>query len=152
MRSLLALLVTTLCAATVLAATSQIDQIKRDSQFVVERFGPASRLASFGCNTESVDYLDQFLTRQAAIVSKDEGSKNRFISLFGSFLGECVVTGYGGKWVESANGLHIEVQSGGQVHIVRPFHKVARRVESGASESLVQYFRDVLPAALGPRR
>ena len=131
-------------------SASQLDQIKANAKFVAERFGPQSEVSSFGCNTESVAYLDKFISRQIRTVRKDQQSQERFTGLFGSFLGECVVALYGGTWVESKDGIHIEVPGNGLVHFVQPFQKVSRRIQIGESESLENYFGNLLPAALGP--
>jgi hypothetical protein len=129
---------------------SQLDQIKQNAAFVRERFGPTSGIANFGCNSESMTYLDEFISRQGAIVKQDAQSTDRFVSLFGSFLGECILTTYGGVWVVKDSGIHIEVNANGSVNFLRPFHKVAKRIELGESESLLSYYRDLIPAALGP--
>lgn len=129
-------------------ANPQLDQIKQNSKFVVAQFGPTSGIANFGCNNESIAYLDGFISRQVATIKKDAQAEDRFISLFGAFLGECILSSYGSTWVQSKNGIHIEIASKGKVNIAQPFHKVAKRVQFGASESLVSYFRDTLPAAL----
>jgi hypothetical protein len=131
-------------------ASPQVDQIKQNAKFVSERFGPSSGVANFGCNNESVAYLDQFISRQAGTINKDSQSQDRFISLFGSFLGECIISKYGGSWVETKDGLHIEISANEKMNIVLPFHKVAKRIQFGETESLAAYFRDLLPTALAP--
>ncbi|MCH7342542.1 hypothetical protein LZ017_04005 [Pelomonas sp. CA6] len=148
MRRVLALLFSVAVLSPVMASP-QLDQIKQNAKFVADRFGPASGVASFGCNGDSVAYLDAFISRQAGTITKDAQSQDRFISLFGAFLGECIVSTYGGAWVEAKNSIHLEVPANGKVNIVQPFHKVAKRVQFGESESLLVYFRDLLPAALG---
>ena len=48
-------------------------------------------------------------------------------------------------------GIHIEVNANGKLNFVQPFQKVAKRIRDGEEESLVAYFRDLLPVALGPQ-
>ena len=128
---------------------SQISKIKANAQEVTVRFGRASRLADFGCNRESVAYLDGFLSRQIVAVRASQQTEDRYVSLIGSFIGECILKTYPGKWVETTEGIHMEVQNDGATHLVRPFQKVLKRIEQGESESLVVYYGDLLPAALG---
>jgi hypothetical protein len=131
---------------------SQLDQIKQNAAFVRERFGATSGSTKFGCNSESMTYLEEFISRQGAMVNKDAQSTDRFVSLLGSFPGECILSLYGGAWVVKDSGIHIEISANGHLNIVQPFHKVAKRIELGESESLVSYYGDLLPAPLGPSR
>lgn len=130
-------------------ANAQTDQIRRNARSVVEQFGPESGVADFGCNLPSMAYLDGFLSRQAGLIKQDQQTQDKFVSLFGSFVGECIISLYGGKWTMGQDGIQLEVTQGEKLHIIQPFHKVAKRVEFGESESLTSYFRDMLPAALG---
>jgi len=130
-------------------AASPEEQIKLGVRFVVDNFGPQSGLANFGCNSESMAYLDSFINRQNAVIKKDAQTTERFVSLFGSFLGECIVFSYRGAWVVGDSGIHVEVRSGDSVNILQPFQKVARRIEFGEQDSLLVYYRDMLPGTLG---
>ncbi len=131
------------------AFASQLDQIKWNAQFVTQYFGQASGIKNFGCNNDSIDYLDKFISRQSEIIKKDPQTTDKFISLFGSFLGECIVSTYNGKWIVKEYSAQIEVITNGKINIIQPFQKVAYRIQSGESESLENYFKDVLPVALG---
>jgi hypothetical protein len=66
-------------------------------------------------------------------------------------LGECIVSTFKGTWVVTDKGIHIEVNANGKLNFVQPFQKVAKRIRDGEEESLVAYFRDLLPVALGPQ-
>lgn len=129
-------------------ASPQLNQIKKNSTFVAERFGPVSEMKSFGCNADTFAYLDDFISRQSQTITKDASTKNRFISLFGSFLGECIISSYGGAWVEHIDGIQINIPSNEKIIIILPFEKVVKRIQFGDPESLAVYFRDALPAAL----
>jgi hypothetical protein len=127
------------------------DQIKLNAQFVIDRFGPQSGVKNFGCNDESIAYLDGFISRQIGVVNKDSQTFDRFVSLFGSFLGECIVTTYGGTWVVKDSGIHIEISNQEFLYITQPFQKVAQRIKVGDEESLLVYYSDVLPVVLGKK-
>lgn len=122
----------------------QIPQIKRNSQRVVEWFGTASGLESFGCNDASIAYIDGFLSRQAATLTQDDKTTERVVNLIGSFVGQCVVTVYNGRWVADGTGVHVEIKSGQWTRELQPFEKVSRRLRMGESESLLPYYRDVM--------
>jgi hypothetical protein len=127
---------------------SQLQQIKANAAFVAEKFGKQSGIEPFTNTPESVAYLDAFLDRQAAIVKASEDSVNRFVSLLGAYLGECILATYGGRWQESDQGLSIVIQAGGKVHLLQPFHKVYKRIANGSEDSLAFYFSEFIPHVL----
>jgi hypothetical protein len=127
----------------------QMPQLERNSQRVVDWFASASGLETFGCNDASFAYIDGFLSRQGETLNQSQQTSDRVVSLIGSFLGQCVVQVYGGRWVSSGTGLVVEVKTPRHVHTVQPFDKVAKRLRDGESESLVLYYRNLLPAVFG---
>jgi hypothetical protein len=127
------------------------DQIKLNAQFVKDRFGPQSGIKNFGCNDESIAYLDGFISRQIAVVNKDSQTFDRFVSLFGSFIGECIVTSYGATWVVKDNDIHIESKIEDFLFITKPFQKVAQRIKVGEEENLLFYYSEVIPVLLGKK-
>ena len=141
-----------LLGSALMASTAQpmqMPQLERNSQRVVEWFASASGLQTFGCNDASFAYIDGFLSRQADTLNASQQTSDRVVSLIGSFLGQCVVQVYGGRWVSSGTGLAVEVKTPRHVHRVQPFDKVAKRLRDGDSESLVTYYRDLLPTVFG---
>jgi hypothetical protein len=103
------------------------------------------------CNIESIAYRDGFITRQIDTIKKNPQSTERFISLFGASLGECIVSTYKGTWVITDKRIFIEVNANGKLNIVPPFQKVAKRILNGEDDGLVVYFPDLLPLALAPQ-
>ncbi len=79
---------------------TQEEKIKANAQLVIEGLGPAAtELDDFGLNRESVEWVDGYIERQR----KRGGSKaeiESLVSVIGSFLGECIIQNYGGKWGE----------------------------------------------------
>jgi hypothetical protein len=123
-------------------------QIKKNAQWVIDNFGPQSGLPHFGYDAPSIAYLDTFIDRQGESFRASEQSTDRIVSLLGSFLGEAIIATYGGDWQQSDTGLCIVVQSGGQVHLTQPFHKVHKRLINGQEDSLHFYFATFLPQVL----
>ena len=127
---------------------SQLQQLRANAAFVAEKFGKQSGIEPFAYTRESVEYIDQFLERQAAIVKESEESINRFVSLLGAYLGECIIANYGGEWLESADGLAIQIQHRGNYHWIKPFHKVYKRIVNGSEDHLGFYFAEFIPHVL----
>ena len=119
-------------------------QIKKNAQWVIDNYGPQSGLPQFGYDPQSIAYLDEFIDRQGASFSSNEQSSDRIVSLLGAFLGEAIIATYGGAWQQSEQGLSLCIQSGGQVHILQPFHKVYKRLTNGPEDSLHFYFTNFL--------
>lgn len=127
-------------------------QIQKNAQWVIDNFGPQSGLPQFGYDAQSVAYLDTFIDRQGESFRASEQSSDRIVSLLGAFVGEAIIATYGGEWQQGDDGLSIVVQSGGQVHFVRPFHKVHKRLTNGQEDSLHFYFSTFLPQAFAQRQ
>jgi hypothetical protein len=123
-------------------------QIKKNAQWVIDNFGPESGLPQFGYDAQSVAYLDTFIERQGGSFRSSEQSADRIVSLLGAFLGEAIIARYGGEWHQRPEGLALSIQSGGQVHILQPFHKVHKRLTGGPEDSLHFYFSTFLPQVL----
>jgi len=127
---------------------SAFQQIRANAAWVAENFGKQSGIEPFAHTDESIAYLDDFLDRQAAVVKASEASINKFVSLLGAYLGECIIARYGGEWQESPQSLFISIRSGNQSYILQPFHKVYKRIANGAEDSLGCYFTDFIPRVM----
>jgi hypothetical protein len=127
---------------------SQLKQIQSNAAWVAENFGKQSGIEPFAYTAESIDYLDAFLERQEAMVKASEASINKFVSLLGAYLGECIIANYGGEWQESPQGLAILFHTKTQAHWLQPFHKVYKRITNGSEDSLRLYFSEFIPQVL----
>ncbi|HEY1786197.1 MAG TPA: hypothetical protein VGG30_11630 [Pirellulales bacterium] len=130
-------------------------QIRKNSQWVIDNFGPQSGLERFGYDAESVAYLDAFIDRQGESFRANQKSLDRIVSLLGAFVGEAIIATHGGEWHENAHGISIVVKRGDTAHILQPFDKVRARVTAGPADSLLDYFSVLLPVVLsgpGPQR
>jgi hypothetical protein len=62
------------------------------------------------------------------------------ISVFGSFLGECIVRCYGGEWTTDADG-NWSVRIG--ENFAFPFNKVSKQIDNGVEDGIGSFFRAV---------
>lgn len=122
-------------------------RIKANTDLVIAQLAEASGIA-FGLNTASLAYLEGFIERQRAR-GLSAGATDRLVSVFGSFLGECIVANYGGRWVEHDHGWAINLD--GRV-LAFPFAKVRKLFDGGLDrgESIVGFF-EAIPLFLGDR-
>jgi hypothetical protein len=127
---------------------SQLQQVRANAAWVAENFGKQSGIEPFAHTAGSIDYLDAFLERQEALVKASGESVNRFVSLLGAYLGECIIANYGGEWLESPQGLAIRIHTKTQIHFLQPFHKVYKRIANGSEDSLGFYFSEFIPRVL----
>lgn len=127
---------------------SPLQQIRENAAWVAENLGKQSGIEPFAYTAESVDYLDQFLERQEAVVKASELSVNKFVHLLGAYLGECILANYGGDWQESPQGLAIFIRTKTQAHWLQPFHKVYKRIANGSEDNLGFYFSVFIPQVL----
>lgn len=120
-----------------------IDQIKSNAEYVQREFGPQSGLDGFGYNAQTMAYLDGFLTRQNRGVSANPQSITKFTSLIGAFVGEAIISTYGGEWQDSNGVVQIRIAHKDHVHFLNPFQKVHRRILVGIEHNLERYFVSV---------
>jgi len=93
-------------------------------------------------NEESLVYLDGYIERNKSRLTTHVG----LVNLIGSFLGECLIVGYGGQWVE-------DPKMGWGVRVANeitafPFNKVEKRFKpDGQFDSIASFYRST-PALL----
>jgi hypothetical protein len=73
---------------------------------------------------------------------------DRFVGLLGAYLGECILDNDSGEWRETEFGISIVIRLGRVEHIVKPFHRVHRRIVHGQRHNLAVYFATSLPNRL----
>jgi hypothetical protein len=86
--------------------------------------------------------------RHEDVVKASPLSINKYVHLFGSYLGECILANYGGEWQESPQGLAIFIRTKTQAHWLQPFHKVYKRITNGNEDNLGFYFSNFIPQVL----
>lgn len=108
---------------------------------VVEQLRPLSDI-DFGYTRESVEWLEGYIERLRNSGQFDDPQmKNRLTSVFGSFLGECVVRCYGGRWKQHDGVWCVAFDDDNSVF---PFAKVAKQIEYGLEDGIASFF-NVIP-------
>jgi hypothetical protein len=148
MRTALNLLQACVLATLAPPAAAQLEQIQRSAAFFRDSMREQTGNPAFGCDRASIAHLDGFLTRQREVVKRDERTIQRFTSMIGSFIGECLLQTYQGSWNISPNYIQLTINAGGMIHILRPFHKVSERIEQDLDGELVNYLFVTIPSAV----
>lgn len=92
-----------------------------------------------------VRWLDQFLNQQREFGTVD--SNEKLPQTLGSYLGECIIGTYGGRWAfdDSNQSWSITFSEGNSVY---PFTKVRKQLESSEGESVLGLFT-AIPLVFG---
>jgi hypothetical protein len=86
----------------------------------------------------SVEWADGYIGRVRASVSED--SVAPISNLIGSFLGECVIANYGGRWRETENGTGVCFDGD---NCVFPFAKVQKHFLHGEGDSILSFYKTI---------
>jgi hypothetical protein len=92
-----------------------------------------------GYDAEGVRWLDGFIQRRhdgGGVGDDPSGLTNTL----GSFLGECIVRSYNGRWQETEHGWAVIVDGNLAVF---PFNKVHKHLVEGAVDSVLSLFKGV---------
>lgn len=77
-----------------------VEHIKANAKMTIQQMRPLNRI-DFGYTRESVEWLEGYIERlRQSGEFQAEATKDKLVSVFGSFLGECIVRCYGGVWAE----------------------------------------------------
>ena len=91
----------------------------------------------FGYNRESVAWLEGYIERIKAAGILNGPGREKLISVFGSFLGECIARSWGGSWKQRDGAWGIAFN---HEHIALPFAAVASQLERGRARGIGKYF------------
>jgi hypothetical protein len=117
------------------------EKIRANAETVVERLQEASGLENFGYNAESVAWLDGFIERQRLRPEfGSEEAAERMTQTLGSFVGECVISCYGGAWREMEGSWAVDFGGGNAAF---PFNKVRKHFANGGGDSVLGWFNSI---------
>jgi len=116
------------------------EKIKQNAELVIKQINQVSGI-DFGYNAESVAWLDDFIERQRARPDATPEMVQGLINVFGSYLGECVISCYGGYWENKEGQWRVSFKNNNAVY---PFSKVQKQFENGARDSIKIFF-ELLP-------
>ena len=84
---------------------------------------------------ESVKWLDGYIERNRE--GFDAVTKDRMVSLFGSYLGEALIQSIGGEWQQYKGTWCVSIDENQRAF---PFNKVAKQFENGSADSIYAFF------------
>jgi hypothetical protein len=116
----------------------RLAMIRSNARFAIEELGKLND-GKFGLDRDSVAWTEGYIERQRTRL-QGEAPSEALISVLGSFLGEAIIAGAGGHWIEDDNGgVGIEFQTGDRCY---PLGKVAKQFDLGleAGESILSFY------------
>lgn len=117
-----------------------IEHIKANAEMVIQQMRPLSG-TDFGYTRESVEWLEGYIERLRQSGKFEAGAtKDKLASVFGSFLGECIVRCYGGNWTERGGVWCVTFEGD---NVAYPFAKVSKQMEHGLEDGIGGLFRAV---------
>ena len=116
-------------------------EIESNAGLVIKKFQSLTDF-KFGFNAQSVKWVDGFLNRIRRNEGFDDNQKQGLVNTIGSFLGQCIVTCYGGEWGDKDGGPGIRFN---EENWAFPFAKVEKHLSNGEGDSIYSYFT-VIPA------
>ncbi|MCF7913402.1 MAG: hypothetical protein K9M99_12820 [Candidatus Cloacimonetes bacterium] len=116
-----------------------IDHLISNAYMVVDQFQKLTDF-EFGFNEQSVEWVDGFINRQRERNDFSLESGAKMTSTLGSFLGQCIVICYGGKWEQTPEGWAITFKDGNRAY---PFNKTSKHFENGIEDSIYSFFTSI---------
>jgi len=117
------------------------ENIRANAELVIQQVRSLSG-SDVGYTQESVKWLEGYIERlRTSGAFESEDTKNKLTSVFGSFLGECIVRCYGGTWKQRDGVWCVAFDD---KNIAFPLAKVAKQMENGLEDGIASYF-SVIP-------
>ena len=115
---------------------------------MVRKFASDACDADIGFDEAGVRWLDDYIKGPAQRL--DEPVKEKMVSMFGSYLGECIRQTYGGRWVEQPEyGWGMEIAKD---FMVFPFNKVDKQMDQIEGDSVYGLFSSIGPMLVMHRK
>ena len=113
------------------------EQIEANAAMVIQQLRPLSGI-EFGYNRESVEWLEGYIERlRQSNELQDDATREKLTSVFGSFLGECIVRCYGGAWADREGVWGVAFDSRNAAF---PFAKVVKQMQNGLKDGIGSFF------------
>lgn len=120
--------------------------IIRNAELVIRKFQELTKF-NFGYNLESVEWVDDYLTRIRRSDEFNEDLKIGLVNTIGSFLGQCIIQLYGGEWGRNNGSMGVKFNADNWAF---PFAKVEKHLANGAEDSIYAFFT-CIPAVFDDR-
>ncbi|HEX8458658.1 MAG TPA: hypothetical protein VF656_15285 [Pyrinomonadaceae bacterium] len=121
------------------------DRIKQNAELVIRQMSQVSGF-DFGYDAQSVAWLDGYIERRRVRADITPEVVNGLVSVFGSYLGECVIRCYGGYWENEDGQWRVSFD---RANAVYPFTKVQKQFQNGPEDSIKSFF-EVIPVVFTP--
>jgi hypothetical protein len=115
------------------------EMIKYNAELVVKQMREISNV-DFGYNAESVAWLEGYIERQRNRDDIEQETIQKLVSVLGSYLGECIIKCYGGKWENEDGQWRVWLGDKGAAY---PFNKVEKQFENGIEDSIKGFFQTI---------
>lgn len=117
-----------------------IEYIQANAEMTLEQIRTLSG-TEFGYTREAIEWLEGYIERlRQAGAFKDDAKRDRLVSVFGSFAGECVVRSYGGVWTQRDGGWCVAFS---EDNAAFPFAKVSKQMDNGLEDGIGSWFSAV---------
>jgi hypothetical protein len=116
------------------------EESKRFAHLLIDTFGRELGVI-LKYDEKSLEYLDSYISRNKAEIRKQTGgSYGSLIEVIGSFLGECIITNFGGQWKQDDKGrwgVYLD-----EKNAVFPFAKVRKAFDADDEcDSIAGFYR-----------
>jgi hypothetical protein len=117
------------------------EHLRANAEMVVQQLRSHSGI-DFGYTSESVEWLEGYIERlRTSGENESVEARNKLTSVFGSFLGECIVRCYGGRWKQHEVGVWCVAFD--DENMAFPFAKVAKQIDNGLEDSIASFFTTI---------
>jgi hypothetical protein len=115
-------------------------KIKANAELVIQQLTPLSGI-NFGYNSDSVAWLDHYIEQQRTRPDLQPEDINGLVNVFGSFLGECIIRCFGGRWFDRDGEWVVCFDA---ENMAFPFNKIHKQFLNGTHDS-IHYFFETIP-------
>ena len=116
------------------------EHIRANAEMVIQQLRPLSGI-DFGYTRESVEWLEGYIERLRTSGQFESGdARNKLTSVFGSFLGECIVRCYGGNWKQHEGAWCVAFENDNAAF---PFAKVEKQIDNGLEDGVGSFFNTI---------
>ncbi len=117
-----------------MALTQESEHLRSNAELVIafarDQFGQG-----LAYDEQAIRWLDGYIQRQHE--AGDPNDRDSLVSTLGSFLGECIIRSFGGKWAMVDGSWCVQFD---EKNAAFPFAKVAKQLENGSGDSVLSFF------------
>ena len=114
--------------------SSSLGKIRENAELVISTILKGYRI-QLTYDLAGIQWMDGYLDRLHMNFPPDKRSGP--VEVLGSFVGECIISTYGGVWIRKDTGLGIQIN---ERVWVAPFNKVYKQLENGPEDSVASFF------------